>query len=68
MYIPDVGRREVIRVRREVKDRRHEYSTEGEVSSGQKISVGVGFDLGSCLYQRHMYIVFLSTVAREVGS
>lgn len=50
MYILDIGRREEIRVRREVKDRWHENSMEGEVSSGQKISVGVGFDLGGCLY------------------
>ena len=41
---------------------------EGEVSSGKKISVGVGFDLGSCLYQRHVCVLFLSTVAMEVGS
>ena len=68
MYIPDVGWREVIRVRREVKDRWHEYSMEGEVSSGEKISVGVGFDLGSCLYQRHVCVLFLLTVAMEVGS
>lgn len=68
MYIPDIGRREEIRVRREVKDRWHEHSMQGEVSSGQKISVGVGFDLGGCLYQRHVCTMFLSTVAREVGS
>ena len=38
------------------------------MSSGEKISVRVGFDLGSCLYQHHVCVLFLSTVAMEVGS